>query len=88
MKGRTPPARTHDQQRDTDRLAALRSGDVGQMRAWARCYGVVLLGDERTIEISYHEARAVEPSMPSNVRRDSRRWLAAHYPESSVLKKT
>ena len=85
MKGRAAPAHTPDQQRQTERIAALRSGDVGQVRAWAERYGVTLLGDEQTVLISFHEARAVEQALPVSVRRDSRRWLEQHYPQSSVL---
>lgn len=86
MKGRTAPPRTADQQRQAERIAALRSGDVAQIRAWAECYGVTLLGDEQTVLISMHESRAVEQALPERVRRDSRRWLRTHYPESSVLR--
>jgi hypothetical protein len=86
MKGRTAPALTPAQQRQAERLAALRSGDVALVRAWAARYGVPLLGDEQTLLISYHEARAVERAMPDRVRRDSRRWLEQYYPQSVVLR--
>lgn len=82
---RTPPPRTPAQQKTAVRRLALLSGDVAAVRAWAAEYGVELSKDDRTLEISIHEARAVEPTMPARARRESIAWLGREYPESTTL---
>jgi hypothetical protein len=72
---KTPPPRTADQQRHADRLAALRTGTVAAVRAWAEKYGVELFGDDELVLRSIHEARAVDVGMSVKARRESRRWL-------------
>lgn len=82
MKGRTPPALVP---KETARRAALEALDVPAMRAWAVRYAVGLLGDDRVVLISMHEARAIDPVTPGYLRRESVRWLREHYPESAAL---
>ncbi len=82
---RTPPPPTPAQQKIAARRAPFLSGDVATVRAWAAEYGAALLGDDHTVLISIHEARAVEPTMPATARRESIAWLEREYPASTAL---
>lgn len=82
---RTPPPRTVAQQKEHVRRQALVALDVPVMRAWVAQYAVGLFGDDRTVLISMHETRAIDPATPARLRRESRDWLTREYPESVVL---
>lgn len=85
MTGRTAPQRTPAQQREHERREALASLDVATMRAWAERYAVELLGDDRTVLISMHEARVLDRVMPAALVRESIAWLQAEHPDSMTL---
>lgn len=82
---RTPPQLTPDQQKVAARRAALLAGDVAAVRAWAAEYGAQLSEDDHRLQISIHEARAVDKAMPAKARRESIAWLEREYPESTTL---
>lgn len=82
MTGRTPPP---SDPKEAARRAALEALDIPAMRAWAVRYAVGLLGDDRVVLISMHEARAIDPAMPGYFRRESVRWLRENHPDSTVL---
>lgn len=82
---RTPPARTPAQQREHERREALAALDVAAMRAWAERYAVGLLGDDRTVLISMHEARVLDRATPRTLCDESIAWLEAEYPDSAAL---
>lgn len=75
---RTPPQRTPEQQRDADRVQALRSGTPEAMRAWAATYQVPLFhqDDDDLLLVAIHDARAT--LFTGQLRRESLAWLAAH----------
>lgn len=75
---RTLPPRTDTQQRDHDRVRALRIGTPAAMRDWAARYQVPLfhLEDDEVLLISIHEARI--ELLTGAARRASLDWLAAH----------
>jgi len=56
---RTPPPRTPDQQRDVDRIAALKIGTPDAIRQWAARYRVPLIHpeDDELLLITIHETR-------------------------------
>lgn len=80
MKGRIVPARALAQQKAADRRAALLSGDLVQIRAWATQYDVPLVNpdDDELLLISMHEARVTDPTMPARIGQESQRWLDAN----------
>lgn len=82
---RTAPARTPAQQKEHERREALASLDVTAMRAWADTYGATLLGDDRTVLISMHEARVIDKATPAQLVKESIVWLQQEHPESAVL---
>lgn len=82
---RTPPPRTEAQQKEHERCQALTALDVAAMRAWAARYAVGLFGDDRTVLISMHETRVIDPAMPARFRRESFLWLKREFPKSAVL---
>lgn len=82
---RTPPARTPAQQKEHERREALATFDVATMRAWADTYGAQLLGDDRTVLISMHEARVLDKQTPAALVKESIAWLQQEHPESVVL---
>jgi hypothetical protein len=75
---RTPPERTPAQQREADRIQALRLGTPDAMRVWAERYRVPLfhLDDDELLLVSIHGARVV--AFGGNLRSDSQAWLAAN----------
>lgn len=83
MKGRAAPPHTH---KEATRRAALVALDVPGLRAWAKRYAVGLLGDDRTVLISIHEARVVDLTLPEQAQQESAAWLRREYPESAVLR--
>lgn len=83
---RTPPARTPEQQKAYELRTILTALDVAALRAYAERWGVALLGDDRMLLISMHEARVVSRATPARERRASIAWLHAEYPESVVLR--
>lgn len=72
---RTPPERTPEQQREADRIAAIRIGTPAAVRAWAERYAVPLIHpeDDETLLITIHEARAALFHGPA--KRASLAWL-------------
>lgn len=82
---RTAPARTPAQQQEHERREALASLDVATMRAWAERYAVELLGDDRIVLISMHEARVLDRVTPAALVRESIAWLQGEHPESAAL---
>lgn len=76
MGNRRVPERTHTQQRDADRLKALRTGTPEAVRAWAKQYDISLIEpeDDALLSITIHEARAV--LFTGKVRKKSQTWLA------------
>lgn len=85
MPGRTPPPRTHAQQKEHERRDALAALDVAAMRAWAERYTVVLLGDDQVVLLAMHEVRVIDKVTPANLRRESIAWLEANHPDSHAL---
>jgi len=77
---RTPPPRTEAQQQEHERRRVLIDLDMDAARAWG------LLGDDRAALISMHEARAIDPAMPRQVKQESIAWLKQEYPASTALK--
>jgi hypothetical protein len=77
--------RTPLQQKEHERRQALAALDIAAMRAWAERYAVGLLGDDRTVLISMHEARVLDRRIPTALAKASFAWLQAEHPESSVL---
>lgn len=75
---RTPPERTPEQQREADRIAALRIGTADAMRTWAARYAVPLfhLDDDELLLLSIHGARVV--AFQGALRRESEAWLASN----------
>lgn len=73
---RTPPPRTPEQQREHDRVQALKAGTPHAMRQWAERYAVPLfhLEDDELLLISIHSARVV--AFTGALRRASEQWLA------------
>lgn len=82
---RTPPPLTPAQQKAAARRAALLTGDVATVRAWAAEYRVELLGDDHTVLISIHEARVIDKTTPRKLREESIAWLRQEYPTSSIF---
>ena len=85
MTGRTPPPRTPAQQQEHERRIALATLDIAAMRAWAERYAVALLGDDRTVLISMHEARVLDRATPAALIKQSIAWLEAEHPDSTIL---
>lgn len=75
---RTPPPRTPAQQREHDRMQALRDGTSDAMRAWAARYQVPLfhLDDDELLLLSIHGARVV--AFAGSLQRQSAAWLATN----------
>jgi hypothetical protein len=86
-KGCTAPERTPAQQKEHERRAALMALDIPAMRAWAAQHAVGLLGDDRMVLLSLHEARVTDRTMPTRARGESLAWLRAEHPESVVVLK-
>lgn len=85
VKGRTPPTRTPEQQKEHERRAALAALDIPAMRAWAERYAFSLQGDDRTVLISMHETRVLDKATPPKLRKESIAWLKVEHPESTAL---
>jgi hypothetical protein len=85
-KGRTAPERTPEQQKEFGRRQAILNLDIAAARDWAATHALGLQGDDRTVLISLHEARATDQTMPTRARGESLAWLRAEHPESAVLK--
>lgn len=75
---RTPPPRTPEQQKEVDRIAALRIGTPAAIRAYAAQYDMSLfcVDDDELLLISIHEAREVV--LTGKAKRASAAWLAAN----------
>lgn len=73
---RTPPERTPSEQREHDRVQALKVGTPDAVRAWAARYNVPLIGadDDELLLLSIHAARV--EALTGTARRTSRDWLA------------
>lgn len=81
MKGHAVPP-----SKEAERRGALLTLNIPAMRAWMTKYAIGALGDDRTVLISMHETRVVDPAMGDVERRASVAWLKVEYPESAVLK--
>ena len=82
---RPVPSRTPAQQQEHERREALATLDVPAMRAWAARYAIELLGDDRVVLISMHEARVIDKATPAALVKESIAWLQVEHPESAVL---
>ena len=73
---RTPPPRTYEQQREADRVQALRIGTADAMRQWAERYSVPLfhLDDDELLLVSIHGSRVA--AFTGKLRKESETWLA------------
>lgn len=77
-KGRSVPSRTPREQAHIERRAALISGDIQQLRAWATKWRVPLIETtDESLEETMHRVRTLDDLLPRRIRQESERWLAA-----------
>lgn len=85
---REAPERSPEQQHEHDRLDALRTLNVTALRAYMRATSLedaLISDDDQLVLKAAHETRVIDPRTTPYLRRESRRWLRANYPESTAL---